>query len=281
MQGVSTNMKNAMSIDLEDWFCVHNLSHIIKNKDWDGCELRVYESTKRVMNLLDKHKTRATFFVLGWIAERLPELIREIEERGHDIGVHGYNHLLLTEITPREFEEDLAKALETLENCGVRQKMIGFRAPSFTIVEKTRSWALKILEKYNFQYDSSIFPVGFHPDYGLPNTPLSPYKITERLTEFPLSCLEMFGKRFPFSGGGYFRLFPYAYTKYCLKKFNEQGRPAVFYLHPWELDSKQPRMRLPLTKQIRHYHNLDKTEHRLDKLLTDFQFTTMREVLGL
>jgi polysaccharide deacetylase family protein (PEP-CTERM system associated) len=274
-------MKNAMSIDLEDWFCVHNLSHLIKTRDWDRCELRVYESTRRVLGLLDKHKTRATFFVLGWIAKRLPELIREIEDRGHDIGVHGYNHLLLTEITPREFEEDLSKALRALEDCGVRQKLIGFRAPSFTIVEKTRKWAFGILEKYNFRYDSSVFPVGFHPDYGLPDTPLSPYKITERLTEFPLSCLEMFGKRFPFSGGGYFRLFPYTYTKYCLKKFNQQGRPAVFYLHPWELDSEQPRMRLPLTKRIRHYHNLEKTEHRLDTLLGDFQFTTIREVLGL
>jgi polysaccharide deacetylase family protein (PEP-CTERM system associated) len=274
-------MKNAFSVDLEDWFCVHNLAKAIKLKDWDNCELRVYESTKRILTLLDKHKTRATFFVLGWIAERLPEMIRDIEARGHDIAVHGYNHLLLTEITPLEFEKDLVKALQTLEDCGVQQKIRGFRAPSFTIVEKTKKWAFRILEKYNFQYDSSIFPVGFHPDYGLPATPLGPYNITERLVEFPLSCLEMFGKRLPFSGGGYFRIFPYAYTKYCLQKCNAQGRPAVFYLHPWELDARQPKIKLPFVKSFRHYHNLDKTEKRLDALLSDFQFTTIREVLGL
>ena len=274
-------MKNAFSVDLEDWFCVHNLAQVIQQKDWDSCELRVYESTRRILDLLDEHQTRATFFVLGWIAKRLPEMVRDIEARGHDIAVHGYNHLLLTEITPLEFEKDLVRALQTLEDCGVQQKIRGFRAPSFTIVEKTREWAFRILEKYNFQYDSSIFPVGFHPDYGMPATPLGPYRISERLMEFPLSCLEMFGKRLPFSGGGYFRIFPYAYTKFCLKKCNAQGRPAVFYLHPWEIDSKQPKVGLSFSKSFRHYHNLDKTEKRLDALLSDFQFTTIREVLGL
>lgn len=277
----STGMMNAMSIDLEDWFCVHNLSQVIKQKDWDNCELRVVESTHRILTLLDKHQTRATFFVLGWVAQRLPELVRDIEARGHDIAVHGYNHLLLTELTPREFEDDLVRALQTLEDCGVQQKVRGFRAPSFTIVEKTKQWAFRILEKYNFDYDSSIFPVGFHPDYGLPETPLGPHKVGEKLSEFPLSCLEIFGKRLPFSGGGYFRLFPYSYTKFCLQKCNEQGRPAVFYLHPWELDDGQPRIRLPFIKRFRHYHNLNKTENRLDQLLSDFKFTTIREVLGL
>jgi polysaccharide deacetylase family protein (PEP-CTERM system associated) len=274
-------MKNAFSVDLEDWFCVHNLAQVIRPKDWDNCELRVYQSTRRILDLLDKHQTRATFFVLGWIAERLPEMVRDIEARGHDIAVHGYNHLLLTEITPLEFEKDLVKALQTLEDCGVKQPTRGFRAPSFTIVEKTRGWAFRILEKYNFQYDSSIFPVGFHPDYGIPATPLGPHRISDRLVEFPLSCLEIFGKRLPFSGGGYFRIFPYAYTKLCLQRCNAQGRPAVFYLHPWELDDKQPKIGLPFSKRFRHYHNLDKTEKRLDALLSDFQFTTIREVLGL
>jgi len=275
------NMRNAMSIDLEDWFCVHNLSQAIKKEDRSKCELRAYESTKRILNLLDKHRTRATFFVLGWVAERLPELICEIERKGHEIAVHGYNHLLLTEITPHEFEEDLSRALETLENCGVKQHPIGFRAPSFTIVEKTKSWALRILEKHSFKYDSSVFPVGFHPDYGVADAPLAPYKITERLYEFPMSCLEVLGSRLPFSGGGYFRLFPYSYTKLCMKRCNAQGRPAVFYVHPWELDPGQPKIKLTLSKEIRHYRNLHQTETRLDALLGDFQFTTVREVLGL
>ncbi len=274
-------MTNAISIDLEDWFCVHNLSGAIKRSDWDKCELRVYESTKRVLNLLDKHKTHATFFVLGWIAKRLPELIRELEHKGHEIAVHGYNHLLLTEITPSEFDDDLGLALETIKACGIKQPLLGFRAPSFTIVDKTKEWALETLEKYDLKYDSSVFPVGFHPDYGVADAPLIPYKITPNLSEFPMSCLEVFGKRFPFCGGGYFRLFPYSYTKFCMKRWNAQGRPAVFYLHPWELDPGQPRITLPRSKAIRHYRNLDQTEKRFDALLGDFQFTTVKEVLGL
>jgi polysaccharide deacetylase family protein (PEP-CTERM system associated) len=275
-------MKNAISIDLEDWFCVKNLSGAIKRSDWDSCELRVRESTERLLTLFDQHQTRATFFVLGWIAEQVPDLIRKIEAQGHEIAVHGYDHLLLTEISPDEFERDLAKALRVIEECGLGSRPIGFRAPSFTMVEKTIPWALPILEKYNFKYDSSVFPIGFHPDYGVPNAPLSPYKITDGLHEFPMSCLEVFGRRFPCGGGGYFRLFPYAYTKYCLGKVNRGGRPTMFYLHPWELDPGQPRIKdLSLSKRIRHYRNLDQTEKRFAKLLKDFEFTTIREVLGL
>ena len=224
--------------------------------------------------------THATFFVLGWIAERLPELIREIERNNHEIAVHGHDHLLLTQITPAQFEDDLIKALETLELCRIKQDILGFRAPSFTLVKKTM-WALDILEKYNFKYDSSVFPVSFHPDYGVPDAPRHPYKITEKLYEFPLSCVQILGRNFPCSGGGYFRLFPYAYTRYCINKCNAQQRPVVFYLHPWELDPGQPRVKLHWSKYLRHYSNIDKTEKRLDSLLTDFRFTTIREVLEL
>jgi len=274
-------IRNAMSIDLEDWFCVHNLSGVIKRDAWDQCELRVSQSANKILDLLDKHHTKATFFVLGWVAERVPELIREVDARGHEIAVHGYNHLLLTEITPAEFEADLAKAIDVIKACGIKQSLLGFRAPSFTVVESTRTWALQTLEKYNFKYDSSIFPIGFHPDYGVADAPLEPYKITNSLYEFPMSCVEMFGRRVPFSGGGYFRLFPYAYTRFFMRKCNKLGRPAVFYLHPWELDPGQPRVKLPLSKSIRHYSNLRLTEKRLDALLGEFQFTTIKEVLGL
>jgi len=275
-------MLNAISIDLEDWFCVHNLSGAIRREDWDTCELRVRDSTRRLIELFDRHNTRATFFVLGWVAERIPEVIRELEDRGHEIAAHGYNHLLLTEISPEEFDQDLARALEAIRGCGIKSRPLGFRAPSFTMVKATKEWALPILEKHGFKYDSSVFPIGFHPDYGMVEAPLSPYKITADLHEFPMSCLEMFGKRFPFSGGGYFRLFPYAYTKYCMQKVNDQGRPAVFYLHPWELDPGQPKVKnLSLSQRFRHYRNIDQTEKRLAKLLADFKFTTIREVLGI
>ena len=276
------SIRNAISVDLEDWFCVHNLQGVIRREDWDSCELRVGESTRRLIALFDKHQTKATFFVLGWVAERLPDLIKELEDRGHEIAIHGYNHLLLTEITPSEFDEDLERALETISRCGIRSQPLGFRAPSFTMVKSTKEWALPLLEKYQFKYDSSVFPIGFHPDYGMVEAPLIPYKITPDLHEFPMSCLEIMGRRFPFSGGGYFRLFPYAYTKFCMRKANDQGRPAVFYLHPWELDPGQPRVKnLSFSKRFRHYRNIDQTEKRLDQLLQDFKFTTVREVLGL
>lgn len=277
-----SDIKNAISIDLEDWFCVHNLSKAIRRDDWDSCELRVHDSTRRLIELFDRYNTKATFFVLGWVAERIPELVKELDDLGHEIAVHGYDHLLLTEISPEQFDADLARGLKAIEQCGVKSRPLGFRAPSFTMVNKTKEWALPILEKHQFKYDSSVFPVGFHPDYGMVEAPLTPYKITPELLEFPMSCLEVFGRRFPFSGGGYFRLFPYAYTKYCMQKVNAQGRPAVFYLHPWELDPGQPKVKnLSFSQRFRHYRNIDQTEKRLEKLLNDFQFTTIREVLGL
>jgi len=275
-----TAMINAMSIDLEDWFCVNKFGHIIKSEEWDKYELRVYESTRRILNLLSKHDTRATFFVLGWIAERMPELVREIEQRNHEIASHGYKHLLLTQITPTEFEEDLVKSLDTTEQCGIKQTVIGFRAPSFTMVEKTM-WALNILEKYNIKYDSSVFPIGFHHNYGVPNAPLSPYKITKKLYEVPISCVELCGQRIPCSGGAYFRILPYAYSKYCFKRCNAEGRAGIFYIHPWELDPGQPKVSVGWGKQLRHSYNIEKTERRLDMLLTDFKFTTIRDVLGI
>lgn len=271
---------NALSIDVEDWFCTHNISHLIPRENWEYCELRVAKSTERILRLLEKHNTRATFFILGWIAERLPQLVQEIEQRGHEIGVHGYNHLLLTKTTPVAFEEDLTKAIAVLKGSGLRQEILGFRAPSFTLVESTR-WALPILERHNIRYDSSVFPVGFHPDYGMPEAPLTPFKITENLYEFPLTCIEIFGRRIPCSGGAYFRIFPYFFIKLGIKKCNAQGRPAIFYLHPWELDPEQPRIKLPWMKRFRHYYNLHKVEDRLDRLLSDFHFTTVKEVLNL
>ena len=167
-------MKNALSIDLEDWFCVHNLAGAIKRDDWDKCDQRVRNSTMRILDLLDQQKVRATFFVLGWVADRAPDLIREVENRGHEIGVHGYNHLLLTEITPEEFDADLQKALEAIDKAGVKTRPIGFRAPSFSMVKTTKDWALPTLEKHGFRYDSSVFPVGFHPDYGIADASLTP-----------------------------------------------------------------------------------------------------------
>ena len=273
-------IKNAMSIDLEDWFCVHNMSQAIRREDWDKCEMRVIDNTRRILALLAAHKTEATFFTLGWIAEQVPELVREIEAAGHEIATHGYSHTLLTDMTAESFEADLKKALLVTQRC-VNQEIVGFRAPSFTVTSKTL-WAVDVLTRNGIRYDSSVFPVGYHPDYGMPDVSLSVYRHNASpLVEFPMSCAEVMGSRIPCSGGGYFRILPYAITKRLLERCNAQGRPVMFYIHPWEIDPGQPRVKLPVLKRFRHYYNLDKTMGRLDRLLRDFEFTSVRRAIGI
>jgi polysaccharide deacetylase family protein (PEP-CTERM system associated) len=269
-------MKNALSIDLEDWFCAHNLG--IRIQDWQSCELRVSPNTMRILDLLDQHQTRATFFVLGWIAERVPELVQEIERRGHEIATHGYSHTLLTETTPAEFEADLCRALEVTRRL-VKQPILGFRAPSFTIINKTL-WALDVLARNGIKYDSSVFPVRFHPDYGIPDAALSIHRIGA-MTEVPMSVARVLGRNIPCCGGGYFRVFPYTVTRWLMRQCHREGRPVVFYVHPWEVDPGQPRVRLSFSKSFRHYMNLNRTLARLDRLLNDFEFAPLQEVLGL
>ena len=272
-------MRNAISIDLEDWFCVANFKDAIPRERWDTCELRVEQNTRRLLALFDRHQTKATFFVLGWVAERVPDLIQEIEAAGHEIGTHGYNHQMLTEMDPDSFDADLRRSLEVLRAC-TRGDIVGYRAPSFTVTERTM-WAIDVLARHGLRYDSSIFPVGFHPDYGVADAPLEIYDHPQGVREFPMSVAEILGKRIPCSGGGYFRLLPYAATRALLRRCNGAGRPFVFYLHPWEVDPTQPRVRIPLTKRFRHYVNLRRTYDRLDRLLGDFEFTTVREVLAV
>jgi len=272
-------MLNALSSDVEDWFCAYNLSNAIKKEDWHHCESRILKNIEKILNLLQDHNTKATFFILGWIGEKFPEIIYSIESQGHEIATHGYSHSLLTHLNPSQFDEDLEKSIKIIKRYST-QEVIGFRAPSFSITENTL-WALEILKKHGIKYDSSVFPIGFHPDYGIEGSALAPYQILGSLMEFPMSCFEFIGKRFPCSGGGYFRIFPYAYTKFGIGQCNKKGRPAVFYLHPWEIDPGQPRIEVPFLKKMRHYINLDKTEDRLKRLLKDFQFTAIKEVLNL
>lgn len=273
-------MKNAMSVDLEDWFCVSNLNDVIPRQEWDRCESRVVRNAHQLLELFERHHVKATFFVLGWIADRFPELVREIERKGHEISVHGYFHLQLTGINPEEFENDLKQSIEAVRRADVHQQVIGFRAPSFSVVNTTL-WALPILERHQIKYDSSVFPVRFHPDYGIPEAPLHPYSITGTIREFPMSCGRLFGARVPCCGGAYFRFFPYRLTRYLVKKCNGEGRPVVFYVHPWEIDPGQPKVKLPLGRRARHYYGLNDTYKKLEKLLDDFEFTTLKEVLEL
>lgn len=270
--------QNVFSIDLEDWFCVQNLSGVIARDQWERCESRVERNTLWLLELLAHHQVEATFFVLGWIAERYPDLVREVERRGHEIATHGYSHRLLTALEPEEFRADLKRSLEVLARCS-SGTIQGFRAPSFSVTRKTW-WAVDILRSCGIRYDSSIFPVGFHPDYGIPDAPLSAHRLEEGVYELPMSCAEIFGRKVPCSGGGYFRLFPYPLTRGLMRRCNQQGRPVIFYLHPWEVDPGQPRVELPAFKRFRHYNNLDRTAGRLEHLLRDFQFTSVRKLFA-
>jgi polysaccharide deacetylase family protein (PEP-CTERM system associated) len=272
-------MRNVMSVDVEDWFCVHNLSRLIPYADWDKCESRVERSTTRLLDLFGKHRVEATFFVLGWVADRFPDLVREIERRGHEVATHGYSHQLLTFMKPEDFRADLQRSLVVLART-TSQEVRGFRAPSFSLTKKTL-WAVDILRESGIQYDSSVFPVAFHPDYGIADADLRPHRLAEGLTELPMGVAEVLGRRVPCSGGGYFRLYPYAVTRALMRRCNQQGRPVMFYLHPWEADPEQPRVAgLSWSKRFRHYNNLDRTEERLEWLLNDFAFTSARQLIA-
>jgi polysaccharide deacetylase family protein (PEP-CTERM system associated) len=271
--------RNALSIDVEDWFCANNITSVIPRDRWGECPSRVVESTRRVLGVLRETGTLATFFVLGWVAERFPHLVREIAAAGHEVASHGYSHELLYRMSPEEFAEDVGRSLEILRNLSP-VPVIGYRAPSFSIVERT-TWALPILETHGIKYDSSVFPVAHHPDYGIPGAPRTPHRISPKLWEYPPAVWPVLGTNIPVGGGGYFRLLPYRLTEFGLRRLGAAGTPYMFYLHPWELDPDQPRVRMSWTKQLRHYTNLAKTEDKLRRLLGSFRFTTAREALGL
>jgi polysaccharide deacetylase family protein (PEP-CTERM system associated) len=272
--------QNIMSIDVEDWFCVYNLSPVFPFASWAGCESRVEKNMMRLLDMFDRNRVEATCFVLGWIAERHPDLVREIERRGHEIATHGYSHRLVSQMTEEEFRADVGKSLDVLGGC-VRQTVRGFRAPSFSITART-PWAGRVLREAGLRYDSSVFPAGFNPDYGIPDAPLEPYSLADGVLEFPMSCATVGRWRVPCSGGGYFRQYPYALTRSLMRNCNAAGRAVVFYLHPWEIDPGQPRVtQIALSRRIRHYRNLHRTEERLERLMNDFRFTSIRRALPI
>jgi len=271
-------MKNAFSVDLEDWFCAYNFVRAIPYDSWDSQILRVKKPTQRILEILDQHNTKATFFILGWIADRCPELIKSVAAAGHEIATHGYAHIMVKEGTEKSFEEDLVNSLRAIRR-SVDVPVVGYRAPSFSVSPQI-FWIFDLLAKHGIKYDSSVFPISFHPEYGAKKTSLSIHNISDALIEFPLSCFTVLGKKVPCCGGGYFRLFPYSITAYGIRRCNKENRPAVFYIHPWEIDVDQPRIKdISLTKRLRHYVNLDKTERRLHRLLTEFEFTTLSSIL--
>ena len=273
-------IRNALTVDVEDYFQVSAFAKNIDQNDWDSHPLRVEKNTYRLMDMFDEAQVKATFFVLGWVAERNRGLIEEIAKRGHEVASHGYSHQLIYNQTPEVFREETIRSKALLEDI-VQVPVRGYRAASYSIT-KNSLWALDILAETGFEYDSSIFPVR-HDRYGIPDAEDVPHVIKtpkgHSLVEFPLSTAKIFNYKLPVAGGGYFRLYPYALTKAGLGQINRRNIPFIIYLHPWEIDADQPRLEASWFSQFRHYNNLDRCELRLQKLLRDFQFGTVIEVL--
>ncbi|MCB0403242.1 MAG: DUF3473 domain-containing protein [Bdellovibrionales bacterium] len=264
----------ALSIDVEDWFCVRNMGQKISFSEWNHCELRVRKGLDFILEELGRRQVRATFFMLGWVAERCPLIVKELESGGHEIGSHGYNHQPLDWGNPNSFKRDVEKSLGVL-SAQVQSPIEGYRAPSFSITRETY-WALGILRDLGFRYDSSIYPVR-HPDYGIPDFPAHVTQ-AEGIWEVPMSQVNVMGMRVPVSGGGYFRLYPYAVTRKLLQKAQKHG-DVVLYFHPWEFDDSQPRVALPPLKKFRHYVGLSKNRDKFQRLLDDFPLKPVRELL--
>lgn len=268
---------HCLSFDIEEHFQVSAFASPMRRRHWDSFESRVEKNTRRLLSLLDEKGFRATFFILGWVAERRSSLIKEIASRGHEVASHGYSHDLITAQTPQGFREDVRKAKHILEDL-IGAAVHGYRAPSFTITKDTL-WALPVLVEEGYVYDSSIFPV-LHDRYGIPGSdPWCHQRETTSGTiwEVPPSTIAIGGVTVPIAGGGYFRLIPYGVLKPLLRRVERRGKPLVLYFHPWEIDPEQPRMKGPLLSRVRHYMNLDKTEARLKRLVDDFQFSAIRE----
>lgn len=272
---------NAMTVDVEDYFHVAAFTKTVQSDQWDDYPHRVEGNTKRLLDLFDKHQVKATFFVLGWVAEREKGLVNEIVNRGHEVASHGYSHQLVYNQTPETFREETVRSKGILEEI-TQSPVLGYRAASYSITNKSL-WALDILEELGFEYDSSIFPIR-HDRYGIPDAPDHPHKIKTTnggsLIEFPLTVASILGFRLPVAGGGYFRLYPYTLSKMGLKQINRKKKPFIFYLHPWEIDPEQPRIEVGWFSRFRHYNNLHKTESRLGRLMEKFNFTSVKDVLA-
>lgn len=289
-------LTNLLSIDVEDYFQVSAFEKVSPPTSWGGRELRVEANTERVLSILDEDGIKATFFVLGWVAERCPQLVKRITACGHEVASHGYGHKRVGQQSRVAFREDIRRSKTILEDLADAEVM-GYRAPSYSISHQT-PWAFDELLAAGYRYDSSVFPIQ-HDFYGIPDWPRfagpiskgpdgrwfsgKPPQNSVPLIELPITTLQLGRKNFPIAGGGYFRLFPYELTRWGLNRINQsEKKPFVFYLHPWEFDPAQPRMAgIGWKSRFRHYFNLHKTEERFRKLLGDFRFGTIREGLAI
>ncbi len=274
-------LTHCLTFDIEEHFQVSAFDSPMRRRHWDHFESRVERNTSKLLELLAARDIRATFFVLGWVAERHPRLIRTIVQEGHEVASHGYAHEMVMAQTPATFREDIRKAKKILEDVS-GNTVLGYRAPTFSISSET-SWALPILVEEGFVYDSSIFPIR-HDRYGWQHAHPWSHRIDTTagsILEVPPSTVNFAGRRIPIAGGGYLRLYPTWLLRRWMKQVEDEGHPLVVYLHPWELDPEQPRMNGTLLSRVRHYFNLHKTEGRLMQLLREFRFGPIREVVEL
>lgn len=267
--------KNALTVDVEDYFHVEAFASSILPTDWSKYTPRVENNVERVLELFNRYQTKATFFILGWVAEKFPRMTRQIVDEGHEIGCHGFFHQHIRRQSPEQFREDVRHARQLLmDQAGM--PVYCYRAPSFSITNETL-WALDILAQEGFRIDSSIFPAR-HDLYGIPNAPRFPYR-RNGLIEFPPTTIHKANASIGIAGGGYLRLFPYVFTRWAIRRINEfEKQPAMIYFHPWEIDPDQPRIAAPLKSRLRHYTNLGKMQYKIERLLKDFLFSTVSDV---
>lgn len=272
---------NAMTVDVEDYFQASAFDRVVSRASWLERESRVVANTHQLLEFFQRHQVRATFFILGWVAQHFPSLVRDIAAGGHELGSHGFHHQLIYTLTPEQFRDDVRRAKATIEDaggCAVR----GYRAPSFSIV-RSSLWALDVLIEEGHAYDASIFPI-HHDRYGIPEAPRTVHVIKRgagEIVEIPASTVRVGRWNVPIAGGGYFRLMPYAFTRWGTRRLNAAGVPLVFYIHPWEIDTAQPRLQAPRLTAVRHYVNLHDTLNRLERLVNDFAFDTIAATLDV
>ena len=274
---VPATLTNALTIDVEDYFQVSAFAPHIRRSEWNSRECRVERNVNRILATLSSRQVKATFFTLGWIAERYPKLIRQIAQQGHEIASHGYGHARASDQTQEAFHADIQLAKVILEDlCDTEVK--GYRAPSFSI-GKGNLWAFDCLEKAGYRYSSSVYPIQ-HDHYGMPDSPRFAHQIRPGLLEIPVTTLRVFNRNFPSSGGGYFRLLPYALSRWMLGRVNlHDAQAGIFYFHPWEIDVEQPRVEgISHKTRFRHYVNISRMENRLEQLLGDFKWGRMDEI---
>ncbi|MBQ1762829.1 MAG: DUF3473 domain-containing protein [Aquincola sp.] len=272
-----TAITNALTIDVEDYFQVSAFAPYIRRDEWDARECRVEANVDRILAMLAQRGTQATFFTLGWVAERYPALVRRIVEQGHELASHGYGHQRASELSPEAFSQDIRRAKAILEDLSGRP-VLGYRAPSFSIGEGNL-WAFDCLAEAGYRYSSSVYPIQ-HDHYGMPDAPRFAHEVRPGLLEIPVTTLRMMNRNLPSSGGGYFRLLPYALSRWMLRQVNSGDRAsAIFYFHPWEIDAGQPRVAgIDAKTRFRHYVNIGRMERRLEQLLADFRWGRMDQI---